>query len=172
MTDVTRACVDCGADISERHHNAKRCRPCSAAASAVATGTGTRSKPCAVDDGSCCDGRLKRGMCELHYRRLRLRGTTAAPEAIDHLTRYVEDENGCWLWTGPMFWNGYGHISAATHGTTLAHRASYEAHVGPVPEGLELDHLCRVRHCIRPDHLEPVTRSVNIQRGVDARKAG
>jgi hypothetical protein len=53
----------------------------------------------------------------------------------------------------------------------IAHRLSYEWLVGPVPEGMELDHLCRVRHCVNPSHLEVVTHSVNVIRGNEARKA-
>ena len=50
-----------------------------------------------------------------------------------------------------------------------AHRFAYEMLVGPIPEGLDLDHLCRVRHCVNPNHLEPVTRSENLRRGIRPR---
>jgi len=71
----------------------------------------------------------------------------------------------CWLWTGAMKPNGYGTISH--EGVTChAHRVVYELLVGPVPAGLDLDHLCHVRRCVRPDHLEPVTRGENIRRGL------
>lgn len=126
---------------------------------------------CSAADHECYPGRLKRGMCELHYRRFRKTGQTELAK-IDHLNRYRVGDNGCWLWTGPMFWNGYGHISAASFGTTIAHRAFYVAHVGPIEDGVDLDHLCRVRHCVNPKHLEPVSHSLNIQRGVDARMQG
>lgn len=74
---------------------------------------------------------------------------------------------GCWLWTAGRFSNGYGLFSLGgkPRRNALAHRWLYERLVGPVPEGLDLDHLCRVRHCVNPAHLEPVTRSVNLQRG-------
>ncbi len=81
------------------------------------------------------------------------------PEYAPHLGR-------CWLWTGalnvpvPL---GYGQFSADRR-SRRAHRWSYEHFVGPIPEGLEIDHLCRVRHCVNPSHLEPVTRSENMQR--------
>jgi hypothetical protein len=165
-----RTCSDCDADISERHGNARRCTECQAARTRIITGTGSRIQPCAVDDEECVDGRLKRGMCELHYRRLRQTGSTRLT-VVDHLQRYEVTDGGCWLWTGPMFWNGYGHISEATFGTTLAHRAFYEAHRGHIEER-DLDHLCRVRQCVNPDHLEAVTHAVNIQRGVEARSSG
>lgn len=167
-----RTCADCGADISDRHHNARRCRPCATAVQRVVTGTGTRTEPCKVDDAECVPGRLKRGLCELHYRRQRATGSTSSQQGkLYHLSRYTVTPDGCWLWTGPVFWNGYGHISAATFGTTLAHRAFYEAHVGPIPER-DLDHLCRNRLCVNPAHLQPVPHAVNIQRGHDARSDG
>lgn len=70
----------------------------------------------------------------------------------------------CWEWTGCVTSNGYGQFRDGK--VVLAHRWAYEHLVGPVPEGLELDHLCRVRHCVNPDHLEPVTRAENIRRGI------
>jgi hypothetical protein len=81
-----------------------------------------------------------------------------------------EVANGCWLWLGAIHpENGYG---AMWDGEKLgrAHRVIYEAVNNMVPEGMDLDHLCRVRHCVNPDHLEPVTRSENLQRGHLARK--
>lgn len=92
------------------------------------------------------------------------------PERFDAKVQYPETPDGCWIWTGARSTTGYGH-------TTIrgkywgAHRISYEAHVGPIPEGLDLDHLCRVRECVRPDHLEPVTRAENVRRGVPFKKA-
>jgi hypothetical protein len=77
-------------------------------------------------------------------------------------------ESGCWIWLGSLNTNGYGDVSPckATEGRSrLAHRLSYEQANGPIPDGLELDHLCRVRCCINPDHLEPVVKQVNILRG-------
>jgi hypothetical protein len=77
--------------------------------------------------------------------------------------RSMVDENGCWVIDGHLT-TGYGLI--AWEGERyLAHRASYYAFVGDVPEGLDLDHLCRNRTCINPKHLEPVTRSENLLRG-------
>lgn len=77
-----------------------------------------------------------------------------------------EPNTGCWLWTGTMRGNGtgYGCISVK-HELVAAHRASYEAFKGPIPEGLHIDHLCRVRCCVNPDHLEAVTPRVNVLRG-------
>lgn len=89
----------------------------------------------------------------------------------------VNELTGCWNWTACIGQNGYGYIVVgskldSTRKLSLAHRVSWELHKGPVPEGLELDHLCRVRHCVNPDHLEPVTRRENILRGAGARTIG
>lgn len=75
-----------------------------------------------------------------------------------------DPETDCWLWTASTD-NGYGRFWVAGR-LVLAHRFAYELLVGPIPEGLELDHLCRVRHCVNPAHMEPVTQRVNILRGV------
>lgn len=78
----------------------------------------------------------------------------------------VEKTNECWLWTARKNDAGYGDFwlsKAKEH--YRAHIMSYELLVGPVPEGLELDHLCRVRHCVNPTHLEAVTHKVNCLRG-------
>ena len=74
-----------------------------------------------------------------------------------------EPFSGCWLWAGSLSGNGYGAIQYRGR-QVVAHKLSYEAHVGPVPEGLELDHTCRLRCCVNPAHLEPVTRKTNIRR--------
>jgi len=72
--------------------------------------------------------------------------------------------DGCHLWTGYVHRTGYGRV--AYHGKVReAHRVAYELAHGPVPKGKEIDHLCRVRRCVNPDHLEAVTRKVNCLRG-------
>ena len=78
----------------------------------------------------------------------------------------TEPNCGCWLWTGALDRGGYGRC-----GQDKAHRVSYYLFKGDIPEGLDLDHLCRVRSCVNPDHLEPVTRSINCLRG-DTGKVG
>ena len=78
-----------------------------------------------------------------------------------------EPNSGCWIWLGYVA-DGYGKINNKK-GSTLVHRAMYEHVKGPVPEGLQLDHICRTRCCANPDHLEPVTQVVNVRRGAAAR---
>ena len=71
---------------------------------------------------------------------------------------------GCWLWTGTRNAYGYG-VTQYGGKTTQAHRLAYELRVGPIPHGMQIDHTCRTRHCVNPDHLEVVTRKENILRG-------
>lgn len=74
------------------------------------------------------------------------------------------DLGPCWLWKGALLLNGYGRLNREGY-TLMAHRAAYMFFVGLVPEGLVLDHLCKVRHCVNPSHLEAVTQRVNLLRG-------
>ncbi len=76
-----------------------------------------------------------------------------------------EPNTGCWLWLGNIQPNGYSYISSNNGRTNrIAHRVAYELLVGPIPEHLEIDHLCRNRECVNPQHLEAVTHSVNQKR--------
>lgn len=79
------------------------------------------------------------------------------------LAKVEKQSNGCWLWTGYKQPKGYGTFKR--NGTMqLAHRAAYELLRGEIPAGLQLDHLCRNRSCVNPDHLEPVTNRENCAR--------
>lgn len=75
--------------------------------------------------------------------------------------------NGCWIWTAYIGVGGYGQFSTQDpdYTTRYTHRLSWLLLRGPVPEGTELDHLCRVPACVNPDHLEPVSHLVNLLRG-------
>src|SRR5687768_9248591 len=76
----------------------------------------------------------------------------------------------CWEWPGFRDRDGYGRLYWPTINTRAAHRVAYELFVGPIPEGLQLDHLCRNRACVNPRHLEPVTQAENARRGAIAQK--
>ena len=87
------------------------------------------------------------------------------------LERYVSkiafaEGSDCWYWKGYVGRSGYGFFRCNL--SNYAHRVSYEWFVGSIPEGLQVDHLCRVRNCVNPDHLEAVTRKENILRGISA----
>lgn len=82
-----------------------------------------------------------------------------------------EPANGCWIFTGCLD-RGYGRIKSGDGRRVVqAHRAMYELHRAPIPEGLQIDHLCRVPACVNPDHLEPVTAQENIGRGESPKMA-
>lgn len=114
---------------------------------------------------------------------LEISGPGAAETAPDLATTYwevatMEDPNsprlwskldkdcpgGCWVWTAGKSKLGYGRIRWEGR-AAFAHRVVYEIVVGPIPEGLELDHLCRNPSCVNPQHLEPVTHAENVRRG-------
>lgn len=79
-----------------------------------------------------------------------------------------EPMSGCWLWTGAITADGYGRFyDKRTHS---AHRYSYQKLVGEIPQGLHVDHKCRQRSCVNPDHLEPVTQAENTRRGIGAQR--
>ncbi len=82
------------------------------------------------------------------------------------LSDYAPHLGPCWPWIGAIgTGHGYGNFGVSASCTKEAHRFAYELLVGPIPKGLDLDHLCRVRCCVNPAHLEPVTRAVNLRRG-------
>lgn len=106
----------------------------------------------------------------------------ASPE--ERILSQVEKQpNGCWYWTGFITPQGYGTTSYHGERGTPVHRAAYDLLVGPIPDGLTIDHLCHTqdktcqggksclhRRCINPDHLEPVTAVENTKRGSSSRR--
>lgn len=84
----------------------------------------------------------------------------------------IDLESGCWIWTGNITPDGYGRIKLPgpkdSRRTWAAHRVSWELHNGPIPKGLQIDHLCRVTACVNPAHLDVVTGQENIRRRLPA----
>lgn len=80
----------------------------------------------------------------------------------NRLNKYIDKTDTCWLWTGGKS-RGYGRFWDGSS-QRQAHAVTYELRYGVIPEDLELDHLCFVRDCVNPDHLEPVTHLENIHR--------
>lgn len=83
----------------------------------------------------------------------------------ERFLHYVEKTETCWLWLGAKS-RGYGHITINNRSVKV-HRYSYKLHVGPIPDGLTIDHLCRVKHCVNPEHFELVTALENVRRRVE-----
>lgn len=107
--------------------------------------------------------------CAKHHARARLHGDPHHERFVSPWERFVDRvqvaANDCWLWLGSGAGRGdaYGQFWFNNQ-TGLAHRFAYETMVGPIPGGMELDHLCRVQKCVNPAHLEPVTAKENIRR--------
>lgn len=82
---------------------------------------------------------------------------------MNQFQRFTESGAGCWIWDGPTDKDGYGRAKISGK-TRRAHRAFYEKFVGPIPFGFEIDHLCNVRRCVNPKHLEAISREMHIRR--------
>lgn len=91
-------------------------------------------------------------------------------KSLERFYKKVEKDTAgtCLLWTAGKAGKGYGYFWHEGR-MKRAHKVLWEHENGPVPDGFDLDHLCRVRHCVNPDHLEPVTRSENNKRGSSTR---
>lgn len=125
---------------------------------------------CSAED--CDRPAVTKGYCRRHYQRLLKHGdVTVIRQARWRETSWdrakskiLVDDQGCWVWTGTRSPLGYGQLRL-NYKLYSAHRWVYEQLVGTIPEGLELDHLCRNPPCCNPSHLEPVTHRENILRG-------
>lgn len=108
---------------------------------------------------------VRSGLCGTHYARLARSGSLDLKSAEQRFWTFVDrgaDGVGCWLWTGKLDPNGYARMWVKPK-TLYAHRFAYELVIGPIPEGLTLDHRCRVRHCVNPSHLAPETLADNVR---------
>lgn len=119
------------------------------------------SNPC-IRDG-CERQAAWRQRCKAHYNADLLAGVIWRRTSEERFWESVEPTGFCWTWTGNLNDAGYGRFGADGR-LYLAHRYAYGLLVGPIPDGTELDHLCRTRRCVNPDHLDPVTQVVNNRR--------
>jgi hypothetical protein len=142
-------------------------------------------RPCRFD--GCGEPHYSKGWCRNHYDRWKRHGDPEAGKRRSVHERFwskvdkagpvpaaAPDLGPCWIWTSAISDSGYG-VFGVNGRNRLVHRYSYEQIVGTIPEGLQLDHLCRVRICLHPEHLEPVSARVNTLRGktlpaINARK--
>lgn len=150
------------------------------------TGSKTTTKPCSVE--GCAGKRYCRGWCIKHYGRWRKHGdpsvslTLQGEPVIVRLARFTASGSAeeCWPWLGAVNWKGYGH-SFRDGKQMQAHRVMYEETIGPIREGMTLDHvchtkdrscpggnICRHRSCVNPFHMDQVSAAVNTSRGLRA----
>lgn len=139
--------------------------------------------PCRIE--GCTRTAVTQRLCSMHYYRLRKWGDLGSPNPTisgsleERFWRKVRQTPTCWLWTGATSGSlPYGVIYLSRGHYVMAHRVSHELFIGPIPEGLEIDHVCHSRDlscpggsscphrlCVNPDHLEAVTHLENMRRG-------
>ena len=114
----------------------------------------------------CCNhpfktiGKIRVGQSKPYRRRI--------TDPLKRFKGYVTVvESGCWLWSGALTNDGYGSFSIVGRRGLPAHVWAYTHFIDVIPMGCDLDHFCRNKRCVNPEHLEPVTRSVNTLRGLE-----
>jgi hypothetical protein len=135
------------------------------------------SPNCSVDGCTNDTSKGGKGLCSMHYARLRRTGDPGDLGTSGYLRRpglaladrvyprlRLREATGCWEWTGALS-EGYGVIGLPDNKHVGVHRWVYEDLVAEIPAGLVIDHLCANRRCANPEHLDPVTRAVNNARG-------
>ena len=120
-----------------------------------------KNRVCSVE--GCERPHRAKGLCNTHYRRNKRTGTTDArlkDETIVRFWSHIDQSDGCWNWTSYITDGGYGRFFDGDK-AVAAHRFYYQLQVCDIPDGLEIDHICHNRRCVRPDHLRAVTRKEN-----------
>lgn len=124
-----------------------------------------KHRTCAVTE--CGKPSRSRGWCPEHYQKWYKTGDPnyVRPTFEQRLLGKIDFSGDCWEWTAVRSPKGYGHFHTRPNQLQVAHRAVWEFLIGPLDDDEELDHLCRNRGCVNPDHLEPVPGWVNNLRG-------
>ncbi|UIU47076.1 HNH endonuclease [Microcystis phage MinS1] len=186
MADRTCSVSDCNGKFLARGWCAKHYARWKRTGDPLTPGYGQPIQPCSI---AGCDragtGPRGLGWCQTHYRRYQRHGSPYVASRIvgNNVARFesylalgatpihAPELGACWLWTGASTKDGYGVMEVQDLPTASAHRWSYRHHVGPLLDGLELDHLCRIRNCVNPWHLDQVPHVINIERANTLRYA-
>lgn len=123
------------------------------------------SRLCETDG---CDRKYyAKGVCSVHYQRLWATGSAELQGRKKQLSQRfwekVAKADGCWEWQAASCYKGYGQFFIHGRSMVRAHRVAYELSVGPIPEGMQIDHVCLNRICVRPDHLRLATPKQNCE---------
>lgn len=124
---------------------------------------------CTVE--GCEKSHNAKGMCAMHYQRLKNAGSFDAPQprpsTAERFWNLVDKSGTCWTWTGTTNRGGYGSFSLGMKDgkrrTDRAHRVAYRLTHGEIPNGMHVDHMCHTKSCVRPDHLRAVTNKQNLE---------
>jgi len=174
------ACGSVAGYAAHRRRSEATCQPCRDAKASYGRERDQRTGACAEKG---CDRVVRaRNWCGTHLSRVDRHGRPdlPGPPVADRFWRsvtlgpvppFAPDLGECWPWTRAISSKGYGKFSPQRGQHFLAHRWSYEALIVAIPDDLQLDHLCRVKTCVNPWHLEPVTRAENLRREHEARRA-